>query len=152
MPRSPLFSSPLLLGFDQLEDALTRISKHGSDGYPPYNVEELGTDRLRITLAVAGFTRDELTIQLNRNQLVIEGRQSKEDGGVFLHRGIAARGFRRSFMLAEGIEVVDASLTHGLLNIDLQRPEQHSNVQTIAIRVPRKGSRDGSDENELIKG
>ena len=151
MPRSPLFSSPLLLGFDQLEDALDRISKHGSDGYPPYNVEEVAADRIRITLAVAGFDRDELAIQLERNQLVIEGRQRKEDSAVYLHKGIASRGFRRSFMLAEGIEVLDASLEHGLLSIDLQRPNQISNVQTIAIRVPGQRGRESSDEGELVK-
>ncbi len=149
MPRSPLFSSPLLLGFDQLEDALDRISKHGSDGYPPYNVEELGPGRLRLTLAVAGFTREDLIIQLDRHQLLIEGRQNKLADAVYLHRGIASRGFRRSFMLAEGIEVVDASLTHGLLSIDLQRPEQHSSVRTIEIRVPGKGGNEGSDEGRL---
>ena len=149
MPRSPLFSSPLLLGFDQLEDALDRISKHGSDGYPPYNVEELAPGLLRITLAVAGFTREELTIQLDRNQLLIEGRQSKPEHAVYLHQGIASRGFRRSFMLAEGIEVIDASLTHGLLSIDLQRPEQHVKVQNIRIRVPGSSVDEGSDESRL---
>ena len=138
MTRSTLFNSPLLLGFDQLEDALNQVSKHGTDGYPPYNVEELSADRLRITLAVAGFSRSDLSIQLERNQLVIEGRQQNAEDAVYLHRGIAARRFKRSFMLADGIEVTEASLEHGLLHIDLQRPEQHAAVRTIEIGTPGK--------------
>lgn len=146
MSRTTLFNSPLLLGFDQLEDALNQIAKHGNDGYPPYNVEEVGADRIRITLAVAGFGRDDLSVQLDRNQLTIEGKQTQADEGVFLHRGIASRQFRRSFMLAEGIEVVDANLEHGLLHVDLQRPEQHSAVKSIAIRTAGTSASGASDE------
>ena len=138
MTRSTLFNSPLLLGFDQFEDALNQVSKHGTDGYPPYNVEELSADRLRITLAVAGFSRGDLSIQLERSQLVIEGRQQSAEDAVYLHRGIAARRFKRSFMLADGIEVTEATLEHGLLHIDLRRPEQHAAVRTIEIGTPGK--------------
>ena len=122
MSRVSLFNSPLLLGFDQFERRLDRISKAGSDGYPPYNVEQTGEQRLRITLAVAGFRPDELSVQIEDQQLVIRGKQVDDEERIFLHRGIAARQFQRNFVLAEGIEVVDASLDNGLLNIDLLRP------------------------------
>lgn len=131
--RVSLFNSPLLLGFDQFERTLDRISKHAAEGYPPYNIEQVGDDGLRITLAVAGFTLEDLTVQIEDNQLVIRGRQADERNRVYLHRGIASRQFQRSFVLAEGIEVVAASLDNGLLNIDLKRPMPEPKVRSIPI-------------------
>ena len=131
-----MFTSPLFLGFDHLEQMLERASKTSSDGYPPYNIEQTGPTGLRITLAVAGFTMDDLQITQEDNQLVIRGRQTDDtQGRVFLHRGIAARQFQRAFVLAEGIEVKGAWLDNGLLHIDLARPqpeaagEDHRNPQ-----------------------
>lgn len=138
MSRSSLFNSPLLLGFDQLERALDRMNKHAGEGYPPYNVEQLSESHLRITLAVAGFAEEDLQIQIESNQLVIRGRQEDQPDRVFLHRGIAARQFQRSFMLADGIEVTGARLDNGLLHIDLQRPLEQANVRTIKIDSSRR--------------
>ena len=135
MPRLSLFNSPLLLGFDQFERALDQVSKTTADGYPPYNVEQVGDGALRITLAVAGFTMDDLSVEIEGNQLVVRGRQSDDDKDrVYLHRGIAARQFQRAFMLAEGIEVAGAWLDHGLLNVDLVRRAPDGRVRKIAIR------------------
>lgn len=134
MSRAPLFNSPLMLGFEQFERTLDRISKAASDGYPPYNVEQTGENRLRITLAVAGFTPENLSVRIEDQQLVIRGKQAEEGERVFLHRGIAARQFQRSFVLAEGIEVVDATLDNGLLHIDLMQPIVEPEVKTITIR------------------
>jgi HSP20 family molecular chaperone IbpA len=134
MSRLTLFNSPLLLGFDHFERALDRVSKAAADGYPPYNVEQTGENSLRITLAVAGFTMDDLAIQIEDNQLVVRGKQTDEKERIYLHRGIAARQFQRSFVLAEGIEVVGAWLDNGLLHIDLVRPSVESRVRTIEIR------------------
>ncbi len=129
-----LFGSPLFLGFDHLEQMLERASKTASDGYPPYNIEQTGSNALRITLAVAGFSMEELQITEEENQLVIRGRQSEEAAGrIFLHRGIAARQFQRAFVLAEGITVKSAWLDNGLLHIDLVRPEAEARVRTIRI-------------------
>src|SRR5579872_7133125 len=129
-----MFTSPLFLGFDHLEQMLERASKSSSDGYPPYNIEQTGPAGLRITLAVAGFTMDDLQITQEDNQLVIRGRQNDDSQGrVFLHRGIAARQFQRAFVLAEGIEVKGAWLDNGLLHIDLIRPQPESRVKTIQI-------------------
>ncbi|MDA8050479.1 MAG: Hsp20 family protein [Rhodospirillales bacterium] len=129
-----LFGSPLFLGFDHLEQMLERASKTAADGYPPYNIEQTGPNGLRITLAVAGFTMEELQITEEENQLVIRGRQSEEpQGRIFLHRGIAARQFQRAFVLAEGITVKSAWLDNGLLHIDLVRPEAEARVRTIPI-------------------
>lgn len=129
-----VFSSPLFLGFDHLEQMLERASKASSDGYPPYNIEQTGPTRLRITLAVAGFTMDDLQITQEDNQLVIRGKQSEDmQGRVFLHRGIAGRQFQRAFVLAEGIEVKGAWLENGLLHVDLERPIPESRVKTIRI-------------------
>jgi HSP20 family molecular chaperone IbpA len=133
MSRLSLFSSPLLLGFDQFERALDQMSKSTADGYPPYNVEQRGESALRITLAVAGFTMGELAVQIEGNQLVVRGKQTEETDRVYLHRGIAARQFQRSFMLAEGIEVAGAWLDNGLLNIDLVRRATEGRVRKIAI-------------------
>jgi HSP20 family molecular chaperone IbpA len=137
MPRLSLFNSPLLLGFDQFERALDEVTKSTGDGYPPYNVEQVGDSALRITLAVAGFTMSDLAIEIEGNQLVVRGRQSDDKDRVYLHRGIAARQFQRAFMLAEGIEVAGAWLEHGLLNIDLIRRAPEGRVRKIAIRGER---------------
>tara|TARA_R110000868_G_scaffold60908_1_gene185473 strand:+ start:544 stop:981 length:438 start_codon:yes stop_codon:yes gene_type:complete len=133
------FNSPFLLGFDEMERLLERVTK-GSDGYPPYNVEEAvvgeGDDArrvLRITLAVAGFATGELAVTLEDNQLVIRGRQRDDEARTFLHRGIAARQFQRAFVLADGIEVLSARLDNGLLAIDLVRPEPTKLVRKITI-------------------
>lgn len=136
--RGPLttrmFTSPLFLGFDHLEQMLERASKTSSDGYPPYNIEQVSQTGLRITLAVAGFTMDDLQITQEDNQLVIRGRQTDDSQGrIFLHRGIAARQFQRSFVLAEGIEVKGAWLDNGLLHIDLAKPQPEVRVKTIPI-------------------
>lgn len=132
---SRMFASPLFLGFDHLEQMLERATKTSADGYPPYNIEQLSPTKLRITLAVAGFSMDDLQITQEDNQLVIRGRQADDAAGrVFLHRGIAARQFQRAFVLAEGIEVSGAWLESGLLHVDLARPEPEPRVRTIEIR------------------
>ncbi|BBK45019.1 heat-shock protein Hsp20 [Allostella vacuolata] len=133
MTRLSLLNSPLLLGFEHVERVLDRVSKASSDGYPPYNIEQVGEDALRISLAVAGFTTEELSVQIEDSQLLVRGRQREEPGRVFLHRGIAARQFQRSFVLADGIEVTGAHLDNGLLHVDLQRPPVESRVRTIRI-------------------
>ncbi len=133
MSRSSVFGSPLFLGFDHLEQMLDRVQKN-ADGYPPYNIEQTGEARLRITLAVAGFSMDDLAITQEDNQLVIRGRQRDDsEGRIFIHRGIAARQFQRAFVLAEGIEVEGAFLDNGLLHIDLQRPMPEVKVRSIPI-------------------
>jgi HSP20 family molecular chaperone IbpA len=137
MPRVPSLSSPFLLGFDEIERALDRVAK-AADGYPPYNIERKAREdgwpeRLRITLAVAGFARDELDVTVEESQLVIRGRQNDEQARQYLHRGIAARQFQRTFVLADGMEVLGADLKNGLLSIDLARPEPERVVKTIAI-------------------
>jgi HSP20 family molecular chaperone IbpA len=138
MSRVPSLSSPFLLGFDEIERALDRVAK-GSDGYPPYNIERLARDgqnpeRLRITLAVAGFTRDQLDVSIEESQLVIRGRQVDDNKSrQYLHRGIAARQFQRTFVLADGMEVLGADLKSGLLSIDLVRPQAERIVKTISI-------------------
>ena len=134
MNRTTYFNSPFLLGFDHLERLLERTAKSANEGYPPYNIEETGPDRLRITLAVAGFTRDELDLTVEDNQLVIRGKQNETDDRTFLHRGIAARQFQRAFVLADGIEVTGADLENGLLSIHLARPKPESITRKIDIR------------------
>ena len=138
MPRMSVFNSPLMLGFDHFERTLDRIAKSSVDGYPPYNIEQTSSDGLRITLAVAGFGSDELSVQIEDNQLVIRGRQQEENDRVYLHRGIAARQFLRTFILAEGIEVQSADLDNGLLHINLLRPIPEAKVQTIEINSASK--------------
>ena len=138
MTRPSPFGYPFLLGFDEIEQALDRVSKAASDGYPPYNIErvtrsEREPERLRITLAVAGFTQDQLDVSLEENQLVVRGRQVDDKSRQFLHRGIAARQFQRAFLLADGMEVRGAELSNGLLAIDLARPEPERIVRKIAI-------------------
>ncbi|OCW57272.1 Hsp20 family protein [Hoeflea olei] len=141
MSRMTPFSSPLLLGFDTMEKTLERIAK-GSEGYPPYNIERIraaadgsNAERLRITLAVAGFRDEDLEVTTEENQLVIRGRQSEADGREYLHRGIAARQFQRMFVLADGMEVTSAELKNGLLSVDLIRPEPARMVKKINISV-----------------
>jgi HSP20 family molecular chaperone IbpA len=133
MSRLSLFNSPLLLGFDHIEEMLERLSKAPGDSYPPYNIEQTGPDGLRITLAVAGFAPADLAVTVENNQLVIRGKHNDAGQRVFLHRGIAARQFQRIFVLAEGIEVAGAGLDNGLLNIDLVRPQAESKVRTVEI-------------------
>jgi HSP20 family molecular chaperone IbpA len=153
MTRAPLLSSPMLLGFDEIERLIDRVSKTGSDGYPPYNIERIvaaaaaGTaaaagktmgpparvEFLRITLAVAGFLQDQIEITLEDNQLIVRGRQDDDKTRDYIHRGIAARQFSRTFVLADGIEVRSANLAHGLLSIDLARHEPEKVVRRIAI-------------------
>jgi HSP20 family molecular chaperone IbpA len=135
-----LLNSPLLLGFDQFERALDRVAKTSSDGYPPYNIEQIGEDRLRITLAVAGFGDDEMTVLVEDNQLIVRGKQIDDKQRVYLHRGIAARQFQRSFVLADGLEVSGATLDNGLLNIELKRPLPATRVRTVEIRKKSRGT------------
>ena len=138
MSRLTTLNSPFLLGFEEIERALDRVVKSTGDGYPPYNIErinrdEAGPERLRITLAVAGFMRDQLEILIEENQLLIRGRQLDDKSREYLHRGIAARQFQRAFLLADGMEVLGADLAHGLLAIDLARPEPERIVRRIDI-------------------
>ena len=132
------FSNPLLLGFDRLEEVVDRLTRSSSEGYPPYNVLHVADDRLRISLAVAGFAEDDLDVTVERNELHVKGRQVEDGDAVYLHRGIAARQFHRTFLLAEGIEVTGARLDNGLLHIDLTRPTGPEVVKTVKI-----GSSDG---------
>lgn len=132
MSRMSMFNSPLLLGFDQLERTLDRLAK-SAEGYPPYNIERIGENGLRITLAVAGFAFDDLVVEVVENQLAVRGKQTDDANRVFLHRGIAARQFQRTFMLADGIEVTGARLDNGLLSIDLERPVVEPRIRTIPI-------------------
>jgi len=135
MSRVSVFNSPLLLGFDHFERVLDRVSKASAEGYPPYNIEQIGDDKLRITLAVAGFASEDLSVSIEDNQLMVRGRQSEEEDAsrTFLYRGIAARQFQRGFVLAEGLEVVGANLDNGLLHIDLRRPLPESRVRNVPI-------------------
>ena len=132
MSRVSMFNSPLLLGFDQLERTLDRLAKN-AEGYPPYNIERIGENGLRIVLAVAGFTTGDLAIELVESQLTVRGKQSEDADRIYLHRGIAARQFQRAFMLADGLEVTGARLDNGLLSIDLIRPTAEPRIRTIRI-------------------
>ncbi len=132
--RLTLFDSPLFLGFDQFERTLDRVRKSAGEGYPPYNIEQIGDDGLRITLAVAGFTMDDLDVEIENNQLTIRGKQFDDGERIYLHRGIAARQFQRSFVLADGIEILGAALDNGLLHIDMQRILPESTAQKIKIK------------------
>jgi HSP20 family molecular chaperone IbpA len=144
MARLSLFNSPFLLGFDHFERALDRVSKVSSDGYPPYNIEQVGENSLRITLAVAGFSMSDLKLTIEDNQLVVRGKQTDDESRIYLHRGIAARQFQRSFVLAEGIEVHGAWLDNGLLHIDLSRPQPETRVRTVAIK-------DGANKDSAVE-
>lgn len=134
MTKLTLGAHPFLLGFDQLERLVERTAKSGSEGYPPFNIEQTSEHGFRISLAVAGFREDDVAITVEDRQLVIRGRQTDDaEGRIYLHRGIAARAFQRSFVLAEGMEVAKASMENGLLNIDLNRAVPEPVVQTIRI-------------------
>lgn len=138
MTRISPLSSPFMLGFDDIERTLTRVTKSANDGYPPYNIERLAKteeepERLRITLAVAGFTQEQLDVSVEENQLIIRGRQVDDQERFYLHRGIAARQFQRSFLLVEGMQVLGADLSNGLLSVDLVRPEPARFSRKIAI-------------------
>ena len=135
MTRLTLFDSPLFLGFDQFEKTVDRLRKSGADGYPPYNIEQIGENGLRITLAVAGFAEADLDVMTEENQLVIRGKQTEDAEREYLHRGIAARQFQRVFMLADGMRVLGAELKNGLLSIDLDRPQPEKLVRKIGIKV-----------------
>lgn len=136
-PRGPFFSNPLLLGFDEIERLLEQVSKNGNDGYPPYNIEQIGdaagTVTIRITLAVAGFKEDDLEIVADENQLVIRGKQTDDPARIYLHRGIAARQFVKTFVLADGMEVGEASLNDGLLSVDLKKLQPERRIKKIKI-------------------
>ncbi len=135
MTKMTLGSYPHMLGFEQLERVLERTAKGGNEGYPPFNIEQTSDFSYRITLAVAGFADEDLSITLEDRQLVIRGRQTDDSAGrVFLHRGIAARQFQRSFVLADGVEVGEALMENGLLHVDLTRAKPETVVQTIAIK------------------
>lgn len=146
MSRLTLFNSPLLLGFDHFERVLDRASKASTDGYPPYNVEQTGPNALRITLAVAGFSKDELSVSVEDDELAIAGKQADDADRVYIHRGIAARQFQRRFVLAQGIEVQGAALDNGLLHIDLVRPEIEVRSRTIEIQGAGAEVEDGGQE------
>ncbi len=138
MTRMTPLSNPLLVGFDQIERLIDRASKASGDGYPPYNIEQIAEDdgspeRLRITLAVAGFSHDDLDVTVEENQLIIRGRQSEEAERTYLHRGIAARQFQRAFVLADGMQVTSAELENGLLSVDLERPEPERISRKVEI-------------------
>ena len=138
MTRPTGFSSPLLLGFDEIERALDRVSRASSDGYPPYNIERIATDSgdspcIRIVLAIAGFSAGEVDISVDDSELTITGKQVDDDRRDYLHRGIAARQFKRTFVLADGMEVTSADLKDGLLSIDLVRPEPGRRIRKIEI-------------------
>lgn len=136
MSRVSVFDSPLLLGFDRIERILDSVSKSSAEGYPPYNIEQLSLNALRITLAVAGFTENDLDVSVEGNELIIRGKRAEDDHErIYLHRGIAARQFQRRFVVAEGIEVQGATMKHGLLLIDLARPEPVARSRTIEIQT-----------------
>jgi HSP20 family molecular chaperone IbpA len=135
MNRHTSFGSPYLLGFEHLERLLERTARTAGDSYPPYNIEETEEGGIRITLAVAGFSREELSVTEEDRQLVVRGRQAEANGKTFLHRGIAARQFLRSFVLADGIEVSAAALENGLLKIDLARKQVQPSVRVVDIKT-----------------
>ncbi len=156
MSRMSVFNSPLLLGFEHFERILDRASKASAEGYPPYNIEQFGENALRITLAVAGFSMDDLNVSVEDNQLVIRGRLEDADGDgdenrVYLHRGIASRQFQRSFVLAEGIEVQSATMDNGLLYIELERIVLEPEVRTIKIESSPSGSKGKSPKTIDVK-
>lgn len=151
MSRPQAFNSPLLLGFEHLERVLDHVAKTPAEGYPPYNIEQVHENGLRITLAVAGFTLDDLTVLVENNQLIVRGKKRDDDGSrVYIYRGIASRHFHRSFVLAEGIEVIGANLDNGLLNIDLERRIPEPAVRAIKITNGEKKSANGNGRSKEI--
>ncbi|MBI1301638.1 MAG: Hsp20 family protein [Alphaproteobacteria bacterium] len=139
--RLSLFDSPLFLGFDDFEKTIDRMRKSGTDGYPPYNIEQIGDYGLRITLAVAGFSMDDLDVEIDHNQLTVRGKQTDDQERVYLHRGIASRQFQRSFILADGIEVESADLDNGLLHINLERVIPESKAKKIKIEKAKSSAK-----------
>lgn len=151
MTRQSYFNSPLLLGFDQIERVLDQVAKHPQEGYPPYNIEQFDDGGLRITLAVAGFGKEDLSVTVEDNQLVIRGKTSDGEERTYLYRGIAGRQFQRSFVLADGIEVGGADLENGLLHVDLARPQPAKQVKTIEINADNRQEQGGAlREIELV--
>ena len=148
MTRLSPFDSPLLLGFDHLEQILERVSKNSNDGYPPYNILQVGNDHLRISIAVAGFTEDELSVTVEQNQLHIRGHQQDDADAIYLHRGIAARRFHRTFLLSESIKIDSATLDNGLLNIDLIQPQPAPTLRNINIK---RSSHNRAQKGNLFK-
>ncbi len=140
--RLSLFDSPLFLGFDDFEKTINRMRKSSADGYPPYNIEQIGEHGLCITLAVAGFSMDDLDVETDKNQLTVRGRQADEENRMYLHRGIAARQFQKSFVLADGIEVRGANLDNGLLHISLERVMPESSAVKIKINSVKSKKND----------
>lgn len=151
--RLSLFDSPMFLGFDHFERTIDRLKKT-SDGYPPYNIEQIGENQLRISLAVAGFTMNDLDVEIENNQLTIRGKQADDeaDERIFIHRGIAARQFQRSFVLADGIEITGASLDNGLLHIDMVRIVPEPQVQKIKITGKAKSTKNEKDDTIIDVG
>ena len=146
-----VFNNPLILGFENFERVLARASKASSEGYPPYNIEQTSENGLRITLAVAGFSMDDLSVTIEDNELVIRGRQIEEDSErIFIHRGIAARQFQRSYVLAEEIEIIGANLDNGLLHIDLERVLPETEVRTIKINYGKEKKTKGNNKPKII--
>ena len=141
MSRLSLFNSPFLLGFDDLERLVDTTAKASSDGYPPYNIEQIGEDGIKITLALAGFAEDDLTVMIEDRQLIIRGKQEDDKSRTYLHRGIATRQFQRSFILAEGIDVVGASLESGLLHVHLVRPKVEIRQRIVKINSDSQTSK-----------
>jgi len=135
MNRLSLSTNPLLLGADHVDRMVERLVKQSGDTYPPFNIEQIGEAGFRIALAVAGFAPEDLSVQVEANQLVVRGRQAEQPDRVYLHRGLAARQFRRTFVLTDGLEVVSAALDKGILAIDLRRPTTSGEVRTIAIQT-----------------
>lgn len=131
--RLSLFDSPMFLGFDHFEETFNRLRKSASEGYPPYNIEQTHENGLRITLAVAGFTMDDLDVEIENNQLTVKGQKKDDEERLYIHRGIATRQFQRSFVLADGIEILGASLDNGLLHINMERYEPESTARKIEI-------------------
>lgn len=152
MSRNVYFNSPFLLGFEHLDRLLERTAKAAGDGYPPYNIEQSTDESLRITLAVAGFGREELAVTVEDRQLVIKGKQNDCADRTFLHRGIAARQFQRSFVLAEGIEVTGAELSNGLLSVELARPKAESIVRNVEIRTGDNNPASGAAKRRAGEG
>ena len=150
--RLAFFDSPLFLGFDHFERTFDRVKKSGTEGYPPYNIEQIGQNGIRITLAVAGFTMKDLDVRIEQNQLVVRGKQADDDDEtrIFIHRGIAARQFVRSFVMADGVEVLAASLNNGLLHIDLQRVEP--DIQTRQVPIVDLGQTGNTSTTTAISG
>ena len=150
MSRLSLFNSPFLLGFDDLERLMDSTAKASSDGYPPYNIEQVGEDGLKITLALAGFSEDDLSVMVEDRQLIVRRKQEDDKSRTYLHRGIASRQFQRSFILAAGIDVVGASLQSGLLHVDLVRPKAETRQRIVKINSKAGTARNSEKEKIYV--